>query len=494
MDLRRCTLRRCASGTQRRETRPPGRFGFDRIERADGSPLDAVCALAARVAVHDLSVLLLGESGTGKELLARAIHYASPRAGGAFVVENCAALPDTLLESELFGHKRGAFTGAYRRPCGPVPARHGGTIFLDEIGETSPRSRSSCCACCRKAKCARWVRRPVPVDVRVIAATHRDLEDEVRAGRFREDLYYRLAGVTLQCRRCASAGRRGIRSRSRLLAGQRAASSGWPSKRSTPRSCELPVRLPAGRATCASCATRSLRAVALADGRRLSAAHLSPRVLHAAGAAAGGAPRWPALGGRRALRSRLDAVEAKLVCASLIRHRWNKTRTRRRTRPVARGPARQAACASGWSAPAAPRMGPEDGAEDANEAVEGALAMNLLWLQAAAAAAAHVAAVPTTPATSTARCRRPASSLLWHPTLSLDSGAEVLELLDELLAGRRRLDIAVVEGALLRGPQGSGRFQLLAGTGQPMIELGATAGGSARATWWRWAVARPMAA
>ena len=113
-------------------------FDFDRIERSPNSPLDAVCELAARVARYDLSLLVLGESGSGKELLARAVHYASPRASGPFVVENCAAVPDTLLESELFGHKRGSFTGAFEDHVGLFQRAHGGTLFLDEIGETSP--------------------------------------------------------------------------------------------------------------------------------------------------------------------------------------------------------------------------------------------------------------------------------------------------------------------------------------------------------------------
>lgn len=173
-------------------------FDFERIVRAPGSPLDAVCTVAERVARHDLSVLVLGESGTGKELMARAIHYASPRAGRPFVVENCAAIPDTLLESELFGHKRGAFTGAVEDHVGLIQRADGGTLFLDEVGETSPLFQVKLLRVLQEGE-LRPVgsTRTVPVDVRIIAATHRQLEDEVRAGRFREDLYYRLNGLTL---------------------------------------------------------------------------------------------------------------------------------------------------------------------------------------------------------------------------------------------------------------------------------------------------------
>jgi transcriptional regulator with GAF, ATPase, and Fis domain len=149
--------------------------------------------LLQMVAPSEATVLLLGETGTGKELVAQAIHRNSPRTAGPFVVVNCAALPETLLESELFGHERGAFTGATNRKDGRFVLAHHGTLFLDEVGELSLPIQ---------AKILRVLQarefeplgstRTVKVDVRIITATNRELEKMVREGKFREDLYYRL--------------------------------------------------------------------------------------------------------------------------------------------------------------------------------------------------------------------------------------------------------------------------------------------------------------
>jgi two-component system response regulator HupR/HoxA len=171
---------------------------FDRIAHAPGSPLGDILDLAARVAAYDISVLITGESGTGKELLARAIHYNSPRGDKPFVVENCGALPDQLLESELFGCKKGAFTGAYEDRIGLFEQADGGTIFLDEIGETSPAFQVKLLRVLQEGEIrplgARLTRK---VDVRVIAATNRNLEEDVRDKTFRRDLFYRLAAFPI---------------------------------------------------------------------------------------------------------------------------------------------------------------------------------------------------------------------------------------------------------------------------------------------------------
>jgi len=160
---------------------------------AESAAMKEVLAAARRVAATDASVLLLGESGTGKNQLARLIHYSSKRAAAPLVEVHCAALPEALLESELFGHEKGAFTGAHERKIGHLAAADTGTLFLDEIGEVTPATQ---------VKLLRFLqeREFVPVgstqtrkvDVRVVAATNRDLDHAVKAGTFREDFYYRL--------------------------------------------------------------------------------------------------------------------------------------------------------------------------------------------------------------------------------------------------------------------------------------------------------------
>src|SRR6202012_3822632 len=145
-----------------------------------------------RVASKPVSVLIRGETGTGKELIARAIYQHSDRANAPFVAINCAAIPETLLESELFGHERGAFTGAESRRIGRFEQADKGTIFLDEIGDMTPGTQVKLIRVLQE-KCLQRVggKETIPVDVRVIAATHRDLETAIKGNQFREDLYYR---------------------------------------------------------------------------------------------------------------------------------------------------------------------------------------------------------------------------------------------------------------------------------------------------------------
>jgi DNA-binding NtrC family response regulator len=155
--------------------------------------------MADRVAPADSTVLILGESGTGKDLMAQEIHARSPRAQKAYVAVNCAALPETLIESELFGYERGAFTGAAQQKKGKFELASGGTLFLDEIGDMNPVTQAKVLRALENRTIERLGgSQPIPVDVRVISATHRNLPAEIRAGKFREDLFYRLRVVTIE--------------------------------------------------------------------------------------------------------------------------------------------------------------------------------------------------------------------------------------------------------------------------------------------------------
>jgi formate hydrogenlyase transcriptional activator len=156
-------------------------------------PLRSVLAQVAKVAPTDSTVLILGETGTGKELIARAIHKLSKRSRRAFIRVNCAAIPPSLIASELFGHEKGAFTGAFQRRLGHFEAAHGGTIFLDEIGELPPETQVALLRVLQEREFERvGSSQPVSVDVRILAATNRELEAAVTAGTLRQDLFYRL--------------------------------------------------------------------------------------------------------------------------------------------------------------------------------------------------------------------------------------------------------------------------------------------------------------
>jgi len=179
---------------------------LERVEReygldgmiGSGPEMREVFETIQKVAETDLTVLVRGESGTGKELVAQALHHRGVRSSRPFVAVNCAAISRELVESELFGHEKGAFTGADARRIGRFEAANGGTIFLDEIGDMPLETQAKVLRVLQERKLERvGGTRSVPVDVRIVAATHRDLEADVREGRFREDLYFRLRVVSI---------------------------------------------------------------------------------------------------------------------------------------------------------------------------------------------------------------------------------------------------------------------------------------------------------
>ena len=170
-----------------RESDPAGLVG-------GSEPMRRVMEQVRKIAASDTTVLILGESGTGKELVARALHAQGPRRDGPFVSVSCAAIPEGLLESELFGHEKGSFTGAIRRKLGRFELAHGGTLFLDEVGEIPPAIQVKLLRVLQERRFERvGGEQTIDVDVRVVSATNRDLKDMVETGGFREDLYYRLA-------------------------------------------------------------------------------------------------------------------------------------------------------------------------------------------------------------------------------------------------------------------------------------------------------------
>ena len=184
-------LRQCLPGQAGEPESPslPSRLPIITQDRK----MNELLALCAKIAPSKATVLIQGESGTGKELLARYIHEQSQRSEGPFVAVNCASLPETLLESELFGHEKGAFTGAMARKIGKFELSHRGTILLDEISEMNPFLQAKILRVLQENEVDRiGGNRPIPIDLRVIATTNRDLEDWVKKGELREDLYYRL--------------------------------------------------------------------------------------------------------------------------------------------------------------------------------------------------------------------------------------------------------------------------------------------------------------
>lgn len=295
------------------------------IVRRPGSPLDPICDQIARIAPYDIPVLLTGESGTGKELLARALHDNSPRADKPFVAENVGAMPEHLLESELFGHERGAFTGAVSARVGLFEQADGGTIFLDEIGEVSTAFQVKLLRVLQEQDV-----RPVganrrrKVNVRVVAATNRDLEQEMRAGRFREDLYYRLAGVRVHLPPLRDRPMDIAALAQHILdAAQRVFAK--PVDGFTPEALECLTRY-RWPGNVRELQNEIQRVLVLAPGRSLGADLLDPRILRADGDGPARSTALPhGLDPRVSLKDRVEMLEASILRETLIRHRWNKT-------------------------------------------------------------------------------------------------------------------------------------------------------------------------
>ena len=291
------------------------RYRYDQIIGRSAA-MGRVLRLVDRVTDLALPVLIVGESGTGKELVARAIHFNGPRRRARIVGENCAAVPESLMESEFFGYTRGAFTGAVRDHAGLFEQAHGGTLFLDEVGETSLEMQKKLLRVLEEGEVRRvGGKASVPVDVRIVSATNRDLSDLLASGRFREDLYYRLAGVVIELPPLRDR-REDVEPLLRHFLAEAAPAGAVPRIDSAALDLLVAYEWPGN--------VRELRnevrrLVALAEGGTIRPEHLSGRILawH---------PPEPGRAQGRGLRPMVEDLERRLLREALQRHGWNKSR------------------------------------------------------------------------------------------------------------------------------------------------------------------------
>ncbi|MEJ7728392.1 MAG: sigma 54-interacting transcriptional regulator [Polyangiaceae bacterium] len=302
----------------------PVTVGTDELVVADPKSAEVV-AMARRLARAPSTVLLLGNTGVGKEVLARLIHRWSPRAGGPYVRINCAAIPETLLESELFGHERGAFTGADRRKIGQIEAASGGSLLLDEIAELSRSAQAKLLGVLENRTVTRVAATTeTAVDVRLIAATHRDLRDEVAAGRFREDLYYRISTFTLRIPPLAERAAE-IEPLAAVFARRFAQMLDQPNPRLSPATMAV-LRAHAWPGNVRELRNAIEHAVVLAERGVIEPHHL-PEAVRAP--SSGDDAAAPTAGNEAAMRDQIEAMERRAIEKALGAEGGNQTRAAR---------------------------------------------------------------------------------------------------------------------------------------------------------------------
>lgn len=302
------------------------RYDWDMgVVRSPDSCMNAICQEIFQVAPYDVNVVLTGESGTGKELLARALHYNSLRQNEVFIAQNCGALPDELLESELFGHKRGAFTGAIADRVGLFELADKGTIFLDEIGDISPAFQVKLLRVLQEGEI-----RPLgtnttrSINVRVIAATNKDLSEEVRQGRFRQDLYYRLATFLIHIPPLRQRLQDVPYLAHALL--QDAIQQMGKSVKGFSTEALACLQAYAWPGNVRELQNEVKRMLVLCRGDYLGADLVSPHVLRATPEEYRQDMRLLTDDVQGTLKDRVEQLEARILKEVLIRHRWNKSR------------------------------------------------------------------------------------------------------------------------------------------------------------------------